>query len=747
MSRVKYPQGTLLFTAQSRPTIPFWNPQLPIGGSVGAQTGFFQRLAACSSENGTIFAAYIGAPNLYVSGAPPADEIFWTCQVAQNSELWIGQELIPKVKAKHLVMALDASGRLQLFYPGEGGNDLYRIQQAGTNALGWLGPTPFQDQEAEFLQVRANQNGLLEMIYIGTNGKLYHDWELEVGGPWNGAVNFAGTHAVKLAASITSDKALILFFVGQDGRIYQCWQTASNAPVSNLSNWNWAGPVLINSPSAETMPKAAEIGVGQNADGCLELFVVGNDRKLYHLTQSAQDPTSLWSEATELPGGEQISDTEVCEIQFSSMIRGGTLFAFYKNGTNLMVRRQLAPSGPDWTEPELMNHNVQLFSPAMNQNGAIVLVQGSESWTQSVINHDQQLGPNANAWAGPLPIGETYYETVIDLDVAVAPNGLRSLFFIADTQTYLGKAVSQCQQSRIGGLDWSYVNHNFQATGKKIAAACNQDGRFEFFYVGTNDRIYHDWQLEPGGTNWNGSKPLGEFQGKEIAICKNADGRLEVVLVGMGHNLYHAWQNFGADGKPSSADWSAPVRFKDKSSALKIFLMSNLINGQLELFYVGTNNHLYRNSQSGPNGGTDFLNWDGSGKLGSYSGKRIVAAQHANGLFELFYIGMGDDIHHDWELPTGIWHGQEKFPTIQGKELAVGRNANDMLILFFLETGSRVTRQKSRLISYVSQNPQDLSWFAAEGLDGHGMKLVSISSVGAPIELYWGTYGNWDSEL
>jgi hypothetical protein len=49
------------------------------------------------------------------------------------------------------------------------------------------------------------------------------------------------------------------------------------------------------------------------------------------------------------------------------------------------------------------------------------------------------------------------------------------------------------------------LKHN---SAKQICVGQNQDGRLEIFYVGTNDRIYHNWQTTPNGNNWNGEVNL-----------------------------------------------------------------------------------------------------------------------------------------------------------------------------------------------------------------------------------------------
>ena len=140
--------------------------------------------------------------------------------------------------------------------------------------------------------------------------------------------------------------------------------------------------------------------------------------------------------------------------------------------------------------------------------------------------------------------------------------------------------------------------------GKVLCASQDADGRLEVFYVGTNNVLYHNWQVIPND-GWSGENLLGTptDQGKQIAAARNADGRLEV-------------------------------------------------------FYIGTNNVLYHTWQVVPNGG-----WSGENLLGAPTdqGKQIVAAQNADGRLEAFYIGTNDVLYHTWQVvPNGGWSGENR---------------------------------------------------------------------------------------
>src|SRR6516164_8834360 len=78
------------------------------------------------------------------------------------------------------------------------------------------------------------------------------------------------------------------------------------------------------------------------------------------------------------------------------------------------------------------------------------------------------------------------------------------------------------------------------STAPSIAVSLNADGRLEVFFIGFENRIYHNWE-NPSLVGWNGTNP---FQGKAKALTvgQNADSRLEVFYIGIDDNLYHNWQ-------------------------------------------------------------------------------------------------------------------------------------------------------------------------------------------------------------
>jgi hypothetical protein len=74
----------------------------------------------------------------------------------------------------------------------------------------------------------------------------------------------------------------------------------------------------------------------------------------------------------------------------------------------------------------------------------------------------------------------------------------------------------------------------------------NADGRLEAFLIGTDGLLWHIWQLTPnaGWGAWTSLDAPSNVTGdvNYPAVGRNADGRLEVFVVGTDNALWHTWQ-------------------------------------------------------------------------------------------------------------------------------------------------------------------------------------------------------------
>jgi hypothetical protein len=63
----------------------------------------------------------------------------------------------------------------------------------------------------------------------------------------------------------------------------------------------------------------------------------------------------------------------------------------------------------------------------------------------------------------------------------------------------------------------------------------------------------------------------------------------------------------------------------------------------LEIFYVGMNNDLYHNWQTAPNSTA----WVGEMRISNDSARQIAAARNVDGRLEIFYVGTDSKIYHN----------------------------------------------------------------------------------------------------
>jgi hypothetical protein len=78
--------------------------------------------------------------------------------------------------------------------------------------------------------------------------------------------------------SLDADGRLELFLVGSDNQLYHRWQTAPNS-----SQWS-EGWQLLQLLGGQ-WPLSSNTTIARNADGRLELFIVGSDGRVYHKWQ------------------------------------------------------------------------------------------------------------------------------------------------------------------------------------------------------------------------------------------------------------------------------------------------------------------------------------------------------------------------------------------------------------------------------------------------------------------------------
>ena len=359
---------------------------------------------------------------------------------------------------------------------------------------------------------------------------------------------------------------------------------------------------------------SANPSIGKNDDGRLEAFVwtVGVDaaKDLWHIWQTA--PNSTWS-------------------NWASLGRPST--GFILEGSPIVVqnedgRLEVFATGPDYA-----------------------------------LLHIWQVAPNGS-WSNWNSLGKPTNEGISPpFSVHVNDDGRLEAFAIGSDNAlwHIWQVVpnggwstwaSLGRPSGIGGISMPVVSQN-------------QDGRLEAFVIGSDQALWHIWQVSPNGT-WGTWFSSGGPQHSNSAIYhpfvrKNDDGRLEVFVMietvdePFGTNatatLWHIWQtapngtwsNWASLGRPTTGSLSAPSVRKNK-------------DGRLEVFTIGSDGELWHIWQLTSGGA-----WGNWGTLGTPSssvnalGDPFVA-ENDDGRLETFSVGSDDALWHTWQVsPGGHW--------------------------------------------------------------------------------------------
>jgi len=325
-------------------------------------------------------------------------------------------------------LGLNADGRMEAFAIGTDGA-VWHDYQVGV-AAGWSGWGTLGGNFAAGspISIAANQDGRLEIFVLGTDGRIWHQWQVVKNGPWSGFYGM-GPAIFTQAPTVgrNADGRLEVFTVGNDGRLWHAWQHAANGPFSDFAQLggNFSAPPVL----------------GRNHDGRLEVFCVGNDGGLWHSYQVEKN--NYFSSLSSMGGSFQKRKPAI------GVNADGRLQIFLL-GTDASLRQaaQVAPNSY-WT--------------AFTSMGGL-------------ITHGPAVGRNAD---GRLEV------FVVGLD---------------------GQLFHSWQNTPGGG--WSSFSGFGGSYSHPPAVISNVDGRLEWFTVGTDGTMYHAFQVARN-SYWSDTYGLG----------------------------------------------------------------------------------------------------------------------------------------------------------------------------------------------------------------------------------------------
>jgi acylphosphatase len=314
--------------------------------------------------------------------------------------------------------------------------------------------------------------------------------------------------------------------------------------------------------------------ISRNSDGRLEVFAIGVDNCLYHIWQTA--PNNGWS------GWGRLGNLRV-------------------KGTINVIRSN--------------DGRIEVF--ARGEDNAI--------W------HIWQTAPN-NGWSNWESLGGNKTSS----PSAVVNNDGRMEVFAKGTDN----AIWQKYQTWANGPWWPVFglwNSMGGVLTSPPVAARNGDGRLEIFARGTDNAIWHRWQVSPGG-NFSGWASLGGVLTSDPIVGVNADRRLEVFALGTDNAMWHIWQTAPNNG------WSGWESLGGNFPAGHVGSVTRNSAGRLEVFARGRDNAVYHNQQIAT---PPF--WSGWQSLGGNTQGTPVAFINADGRMEVMAQGSDSSLVHRWQ--------------------------------------------------------------------------------------------------
>ena len=200
--------------------------------------------------------------------------------------------VIPQSTATQVSPVARMSDQLDLFVSGNDGRIYTSWWHEGSDWSGvndnWRSIGGFFPPSSTIGSV-ARMSGNLDLFVVGYDGRVYTSWWHE-GSDWSGVNDnwrsiggFFPVGAGVTAISRESDQ-LDLFVVGNDGRVYTSWWHEGSDWSGVNDNWRSIGGFF---------PVGATVTAVSRATDQLDLFVVGNDGRVY---------TSWWHEGSDWSG-------------------------------------------------------------------------------------------------------------------------------------------------------------------------------------------------------------------------------------------------------------------------------------------------------------------------------------------------------------------------------------------------------------------------------------------------------------
>lgn len=275
------------------------------------------------------------------------------------------------------VVARNLDGRLEMLVVGFDNQVYHQWQDANGNWSGWAN---MGGQIAGLPAVGRNADGRLEIVARGTDNAVWHKEQVVPNGGWSGWASFGGAVQGDPAIGMNKDGRLEVFARGMDHAI---WRLSQVGPNGVWTGWTSLGGSLRSNPA-----------VGRNLDGRLEVFAVGWDDQLFH---TAQNDQGLWSGSWTGRGVYVLGTPTI-----GRHADGRLEVIAVDTATSLGHLSQSAPNSSTWSGWSSYGGTTSTRTPdvTINQDGRLEVFTSGVN--DRVLYHAWQLAPNAG-WSGWAP--------------------------------------------------------------------------------------------------------------------------------------------------------------------------------------------------------------------------------------------------------------------------------------------------------------------------------------------------------
>jgi serine protease len=333
--------------------------------------------------------------------------------------------------------------------------------------------------------------------------------------PWN---SLGGVLNSAPAVGRNADGRMEVFVLGTD---QQLWHISQTAPSNGWGGWSPVRPSRIATLTGLPV-------VIHNDDRRLEVFARGSDNAIYHIWQTA--PNNGFAAGWDRLGGNCTSDPVV------GINSDGRLEAFVRwSDASVHHYWQMWTNGGWYTFGWQSLGGYIQGAPAVgrNQNGRLeVFVRGSDDGYYS----KGQITPGGG-WAdwGRLRMGRLIGDPV----VALHSSG-RLVVFGQGFDNGLWCIWQTAPNSGWTAFDWQPLGGDLMR-GTKVAVTTAASGDLEVF-ARWNDNSIRRCRQMPGTQNFSAWTSLAGSVSSDPAVGTNAENRLEVFARGSDRSLVHKWQ-------------------------------------------------------------------------------------------------------------------------------------------------------------------------------------------------------------